>query len=137
MVSLPKLHGLMLATSFLLLFPLGAAIAMFRHHLGSWWFIAHIAVQSVATILVLVAGIIIVVYRYKKSKTQKEDRPSIVKQTHRMLGTVLITLLVLQWVWAIMLRNKFDWSVWYNVHITLAALIICIGFIQVYLGSKI
>lgn len=139
-MSLYKVHGILQAIAFLFLFPLGVVVAIFRQYLGSWWLKAHLILQFLATLCVVIAIIAIVLAHQKhesKDKDEKShDNESTEKRAHKIIGPILVTILLLQWIWAILVRGKVDWDVWYKVHLLLAGLIVTLGFVQVYLGVR-
>lgn len=126
-----KFHGMLQALAFLILYPLGALIAIFRQRIGPSWFYAHIGIQLVATICVFTAVGFVIFTKHKHEQQKK------IPQIHRILGKTLVGIILLQYVWAIFGKRFVSWSVWLVIHMILAGLLLTLGWLQIYLGYRI
>ena len=71
-VNLFAIHGILQILTFVILFPLGALIALFREQVGKNWFILHISIQILASLTVFIALIIINIAIKNKETLNKE-----------------------------------------------------------------
>ena len=135
-----QIHGLMQFVAFAIIFPLGGAIALFRNSLGSWWLRAHIILQTIGTLLVF-AAIVIIKWNHSHNHDSTKDVPILTElKLHRILGPIIVLLLVAQWTWAIVAKRylsaSLTWDRWLAIHMILAVSIVGLGWVQVYLGIR-
>lgn len=132
-----KLHGTLQAIAFLLLFPIGVLIALFRERIGPSWRTYHVIFQLTATLTVVVA-ISSVVYANRqqpKKETSEEENPSALRRIHKILGPIVASLILVQLLWAFFGRKlMMDWNRWYQIHITLSGSILLGGITNVLIG---
>jgi hypothetical protein len=88
---MPATHGVMMATSWGLLIPIGIILARFFKHIGHAWFVLHTAVNTVAVALTLVAFIIAIVMA-EEDFTQSRA----VAATHAWFGLFVVIGATLQ-----------------------------------------
>jgi len=126
------IHGLLQVIAFVVLYPIGALIALFRNSIGPLWLPVHVTIQLLATFCVFLAlGIMI----YAKSVVKNNDS-SRFSRKHEILGFTLIFCIILQLIWAVFMRAHVPWTVWFNVHLALATFIIVGGYVNVFLGVQ-
>lgn len=136
MGSLLGVHAILQSTAFLIVFPLGAIVALYRDRIGASWFRYHVALQTLGTLLVVVAVSLAIAYRVTDKHDHKEE-PSRTKKRHRTNGYVVVSVLAAQWLWAVFMRGLIPWGIWLNAHMLLAVLLVSLGFYQIYLGSQL
>jgi len=134
MLNLFAIHGILQVLTFVILFPIGIFIALFREKIGKNWFILHITIQSLASLSVFLALIVINIALKNKEKedTESNKKPSL----HVRIGTVIIYLVIFQLLWATIMRNIISRSIWYIIHILTAITIIILGWINIYYGMN-
>ncbi|KAF8947823.1 hypothetical protein BGZ47_007747 [Haplosporangium gracile] len=138
-----KVHAVMMALAFLIIFPLGASLVRFFCHLQhvfKW----HRPLQSTGFLTVLAAfGCILAALA--KSSSLNNDAP-IVYSTHAIVGFVLVGALVLQVLVGFFIFTKYDPTrtrqaaiiripTW--VHRCWGYTVLITGIVQVYLGMKL
>ena len=128
MISRYEAHALLQSIAFLLLFPLGALVALFRNKIGYGWKTTHITLQLTASAMVFLA-----VYLMATRPNKKE---SVEKQNHRLLGKTIVGLIVFQLVWAFVGRRVVDYGTWLWIHMVLSVGIIAGGWTNLWLGAK-
>jgi len=129
------IHGLLQATAFLILYPLGALVALFRDRIGEHWRPLHISLQLFATFLVFVAVGIVKLAETKKEK-EKEAKTGW-RKAHTILGPMVVSIIILQLLWAFLGRRMMtDWVLWYRIHMVLSALIILGGVTNVAIAIR-
>ncbi|KAF9140355.1 hypothetical protein BG015_001697 [Linnemannia schmuckeri] len=141
--TLIKVHAVMMALAFLIIFPLGASLVRFFCHLEhvfKW----HRPVQSIGFLTVLTAfGCILAALA--KSSSLNDDAP-IVYSTHAIVGFVLVGALVFQVLVGFFIFTKYDPTrtrqaaivripTW--VHRCWGYAVLITGIVQVYLGMKL
>lgn len=127
-----QIHGLIQSLVFLILYPLGALIALLRNYIGPSWKIYHVSIQLTASLLFFIAISIIAYTTYGKPKKESTYRT-----IHRWNGRLIATLIVFQLFWAYQGRNYVEWMTWYWVHMSLSASIILLGWSNIYLAKII
>lgn len=125
-----QIHGLLQSLVFLILYPLGALIALLRNYIGPSWKIYHVSIQLTASFLFFIAIGIIAYTTYEKPK--KESK---IRTIHRWNGRLIATLIVFQLFWAYQGRNYVEWTAWYWIHMSLSASIILLGWTNIYLAK--
>lgn len=142
-INLTELHGWMQRIAFLVLFPIGGAIALFRHKIGDGWLKYHVFFQLLATCVVY-AAIGVQLYKWhlrKQQQSPKEQKKPIkfspLLLTHVILGSIVSGVILLQIIWAYVGRRYVFWTTWYYVHVALACVIVVGGITNLYLGHKI
>ncbi|KAG0277862.1 hypothetical protein BGZ95_005206 [Linnemannia exigua] len=140
--TLVKVHAVMMALAFLLIFPLGASLVRFFCHLQhvfKW----HRPIQATGFLTVLAAfGCILAAVT--KSSSLNNNAP-IVYSTHAIVGFVLVGALVLQVVVGIFIFAKYDPTqarqsaivripTW--VHRCWGYAVLITGLVQVHLGME-
>ena len=130
-MNLYQIHGIFQVVAFLILFPLGAAIAYFRNSIGPIWRPLHIGIQLLAVTVVFIAyGIV----KYANSKKKPhESKP--INKLHKGLGYTVITLIILQLLWAFFGKLIVPWMAWYYIHMTLSGLIIISGITNIIIAA--
>jgi len=140
MLNLFAIHGILQVLTFVILFPIGIFIALFREKIGKNWFILHVTIQSLASLNVFLALIVINIAlknKEKKEKKEKEDTESNKKPSlHVRIGTVIIYLVIFQLLWATIMRHIISRPIWYIIHILTAITIIILGWINIYYGMN-
>ena len=134
--TLYTLHGLLQASAFLLLFPIGILIALSKAYIGNRWFILHIIFQTLGICCVFTAIALMAYAQYLKTKAQNA-KPAETKKplpTHVIVGIIIVILIILQVIWAVFLRHTINREIWVNIHILLAILILTLGWTNLYLG---
>jgi cytochrome b561 len=130
-MNLYQIHGIFQVIAFLILFPLGAAIAYFRNNIGPIWRPLHIGIQLLAITFVFIAyGIV----KYANSK-KKQTKEKSINQLHKGLGYTVLILIILQLIWAFFGKLIVPWMTWYYIHITLSALIIVSGITNIIIAG--
>jgi hypothetical protein len=124
------LHGIFMLLAFLVVFPLGALVAVFRHSIGPGWKTVHVALQLFGAGLVFIAAGLMA-WRPNKKESSKP-----VPTFHRALGKTVVVLIVVQLLWAFMGRRLVDWTVWLWIHGLLSAAILITGWTNVYLAYQ-
>lgn len=147
-MNLSHLHGNLQRLAFLVLFPIGGAIAMFRHKIGPGWLRYHVFFQVTATLVVFFAAGI-QVYKWSQKKKIEyteggEEGAEPVKRAippmlmaHIVLGSMVGILLIIQLLWAFFARRYIAWHVWYYIHVTLAVFILAGGLGNLFIGYKV
>lgn len=130
-MNLYQIHGLFQVIAFIILFPLGAAIAYFRNSIGSIWRPLHIGIQLLAIAFVFIAYAIV---KYANSKKKSSEKKSI-NQIHKGLGYTVLVFIVLQLIWAFFGKWIVPWMTWYYIHMTLSALIIISGITNIIVAG--
>ena len=137
--TLYTLHALLQGTSFLILFPIGIIIALIKSYIGPNWFILHIIFQSLGVFCIFTAITLMAYAQYLKTQKPNYKKPA--KNTplssHVIIGITIVSLIVLQLIWAIFLRHVIDREIWKLIHIIFAILILTFGWINLYLGNKL
>lgn len=131
--SVVQVHAALQLLAFLVFFPLGSIFALYRESIGSSWFVFHVTFQTLGTLSVAIAVTLIVSHARKESKAKAKPE-SLTKRLHRANGYLLVSVLALQWVWALVMRRYVDWGVWLTTHMTLAGLLLVLGILQITLG---
>ena len=134
--SLYLLHGILQIVAFLILFPIGILIAIFKNYIGAYWFISHILFQSFGIICVFTAVLVMI---YAKSlQNIKDTNPTPTTNTntttnmhtqnspslHAIIGFIIIALIIIQVIWAVFVRKIINHDLWAKIHLVLAILII-------------
>lgn len=137
--SVVQVHAALQLLAFLVFFPLGSIFALYRESIGSSWFIFHVTFQTLGTLSVAIAVALIVSYARKERRAKPDPKAkakpeSLTKRLHRANGYLLVSVLALQWVWALVMRRYVDWGIWLTTHMTLAGLLLVLGIIQITLG---
>lgn len=122
----------MQAAAFLVFFPIGNAVAVFRSYLGPWWLKVHLISQFVATFLVL--GSVTLIASKGEHFTSENKEKEKYNKAHHILGPIVVSLIVLQWIWALLVRGHVAWDTWFKVHMALAILVMTSGWSQIYIG---
>ena len=130
-MNLYQIHGLFQVIAFIILFPLGAAIAYFRNRIGPLWRPLHIGIQLLAIAFVFIAYAIV---KYANSKKKSSEKKSI-NQIHKGLGYTVLVFIVLQLIWAFFGKWIVPWMTWYYIHMTLSALIIISGITNIIVAG--
>ncbi|GJX22713.1 cytochrome b561 and DOMON domain-containing protein-like protein, partial [Tanacetum coccineum] len=125
--DLKRIHGILNAVGWGVLIPIGAMIARYLKHLGSFWFYAHSSIQLSGFIIGtsgIITGLIL------------NDRIDINVAKHKALGLIVVTLACLQII-AILIRPSKDskmrkfWN-WY--HHNIGRLLIVLAAFNVFYG---
>lgn len=138
--NLSAIHGAMQAIAFLVLFPIGGLIALLRRNIGPGWVKYHVFFQLLATFTVFAAGGVQLYKWYLRSLERKDEATKTTRKlskkllTHIILGSVVSVLLLIQIIWAYFGRRFVEWTIWYNIHIALASLILSGGIANLWLG---
>jgi len=139
--TLYTLHALLQGTAFLILFPIGILIALFKTFIGPSWFILHILFQSLGVFCVFTAIALMAYAHYLKHKTKEPNSktPNEIKAmpTHVIIGIIIVCLIVLQLIWAIFFRHVIEREIWKFIHLIFAILILILGWTNLYLGYKL
>ncbi len=130
-MNLYKLHGLLQMIAFLILFPIGALIALFRDKVGSNWKVIHVTIQMIAIFTVLVAYIII---KIAQSKHKNKKPKQVINKLHIATGYTVGVFIVLQLFWAFFGKSLVEWSTWYTIHMILSACIILGGIANILIA---
>jgi len=144
-MNLYLLHGILQAKAFLVLFPAGILIAVFRESIGIRWLMYHIICQFLAALCVFTAVAVMMYAKYSENKNKDKDRDKDEyahdesKESvpyHVYLGFAVVGLIVFQLIWASLLRNSsiIPRPVWLRIHILLAVGILAGGWTNIYLG---
>ena len=136
MATVVDVHGLLQIFAFVIVFPAGILVAIFRDALGPTWIRWHLVLQLIGTIMVTTAIVLIKIKRKNHSHDSIEGKGSGAMDMHRYIGPVVFVALVLQWIWALYMRGKIDWIWWFRVHVVLAGIILLGGWFQIYLGIR-
>jgi cytochrome b561 len=130
-----QIHGLLQSIVFLVLFPLGASIALFRRIIGSRWRVMHVSIQLTAITLFMIAiSIAYYMGNIKNKNTKKHDRQ--INKLHRYMGRFIFVVIVLQLFWAYQGRKIVSWKVWYYIHMLLSSIIIFSGITNIFIARK-
>lgn len=129
-MNLYQLHGLLQMIAFLILFPIGAMIALFRDKVGSNWKLFHVGTQIIA-ICVVIAAYIVIKYAKSKQKNKKHNDKDLINKIHITIGYTIGILIAIQVAWAYLGKRIVDWSTWYTIHMILSACIIVGGIINI------
>lgn len=142
-MNLSSLHGNLQRLAFLILFPIGGAIALLRHKIGPGWLKYHVVFQITATLIVFIAAAIQIV-KWKRNKKIEVKEEHVQKRTlspilltHIVVGSMVGLLLIIQIVWAYFARRFVPWDIWYRIHVALAVLIVGGGISNLVIGSSI
>ena len=92
----------------------------------------HIFFQTTALITVIIS--LIILYIAKKRTKEHDEKASVQKRLHKIIGPIVITLLFVQFAWAFYGRRIIEWYAWYYIHISLSIFIITGGIMNVLLG---
>ena len=135
MYNLYEIHGILQFIAFVILFPLGILVAVFRNWIGSMWFVIHVGLHSAAILTLIAALLCVGLASYNKNKNKEKDK----KETrdtplHVILGYIVVGLVFFQIVWAVGLREVVPFPTWLLVHGILAISILVTGWINLYLG---
>ena len=148
-MNLYLLHGILQAKAFLILFPAGILIAIFRESIGIRWLMYHIVCQVLAALCVFTAVAVMMYAKYLENKNKNQDKNkdqdkkkhdhSGSKESfsyHVYLGFAVVGLIVFQLIWASLLRNSsiIPRPIWLRIHILLAVAILAGGWTNIYLG---
>lgn len=125
-----SIHGTLQQLAFFVLFPIGAVIAIARHHIGDGWLKYHVFFQLFATITVLMA----VALQFVKRRKRDTKDPKML--SHIALGSAVTLLLILQVMWAFFGRHLTDWMTWYRIHIALATIIFVGGVTNILIAKS-
>ncbi len=130
------LHGNLQRIAFLVLFPIGGAIALMRHKIGDGWLKYHVFFQLTATLVVFTAiGVQLVKWKRKRKENTPKQPMSPILMTHIVIGSIVSFLLVSQILWAYIGRKIAPWDVWYYTHMTMAVLIVGGGIANLVVGT--
>ena len=132
-MNLYQLHGLLQMVAFLILFPIGALIALFRDKVGSNWKIFHVSVQLLA-ITTVVAAYIVIKYAKSKQKNNKQKPKQLINKIHIATGYTVGAFIILQLFWAFFGKSIVYWSTWYTIHMILSACIILGGISNIIIA---
>jgi hypothetical protein len=127
-----QIHGMLQGIVFLILYPLGALIALLRNQIGPSWRPYHVGIQLTASILFFIAISIVAYASYGKPKKESN-----IRTIHRWNGRLIALLIITQLFWAYQGRNYVEWMTWYYVHMSLSASIILLGWTNIYLARMI
>lgn len=127
-----QIHGLIQSLVFLILFPIGAMVALLRDKIGPSWRRIHVSIQLTGVALYLTA-VSIAFYANQKRKATMQEKP-LINQLHIWIGRTVGTLILLQVIWAFFGRSWVMWDTWYVVHMTLSALIILGGITNIIIA---
>lgn len=127
-----QIHGMLQGIVFLILYPLGALIALLRNQIRPSWRPYHVGIQLTASILFFIAISIVAYASYGKPKKE-----STIRNLHRWNGRLIALLIITQLFWAYQGRNYVEWMTWYYVHMSLSASIILLGWTNIYLARMI
>ena len=133
MYNLYELHGILQFIAFVVLFPLGILVAVFRNTIGSTWFVIHVTLHSAAILTLIAALVCIGIATYNKNRLESQDT-KIQIPLHVILGYIVVGLVFSQIVWAVGLRHVVPRPTWLFVHGILAISILATGWINLYLG---
>lgn len=139
-MNLYLLHGILNSFVFLVLFPIGALIAVFRNRLGPNWLKYHILFQISGVVLLMVSGSIILyahAHSAKDGKPDDDNKPEHKTSRHAIFGIAVFALVAAQIMWAYFGKKIVDWSVWLNIHTVLASVLLLVGWYQVFLGARL
>ena len=128
-----QIHGIIQLVVFLILFPIGAIVALLRYKIGPGWRRIHVSIQLTGVALYLTAVSIAFIANQKRKITMQE-RPFI-KQLHIWLGRTVGSLILLQVIWAFFGRGWVMWDTWYVVHMILSSLIILGGITNIIIAA--
>ena len=135
-MSLYQIHGLLQSIVFLVLFPLGASIALFRRFIGSRWRVMHVSIQLTAITLFMIAISIAYYMGNIKNKGNKKDDDRQINKLHKYMGRFIFIVIVLQLFWAYQGRKIVSWTVWYYIHMLLSSIIIISGITNILIARK-
>lgn len=131
-----QVHGILQALAYLIFFPLGILMAVLRDYVGPSWFELHIIFHTLGLACTLIAVAIIEIGEKKKSEESKNKQVSKYQKYHTSLGPVIITIVLLQFLWAIIGRKVVRRDIWFIGHITLSALILIGGWTNIFFAWK-
>lgn len=133
-MNLYQIHGLLQLIAFLVLFPIGGAIALMRNSIGPNWLKYHMFFQLSAAACVFTGAALAAYAGKKKDHDDKDHKEPRVHVFHIWIGRITVTLVFLQLVWAFFGRYLVSSYMWYLTHVTMAVLIILGGFTQIFLA---
>lgn len=128
-----KIHALLQVISFGILFPTGALIAAFRNSIGESWRKWHVGIQLTAVALVFAA---VTIVHIGNDNDEKKNHDSPWLRFHKIVGSTVVLLIVLQLLWAFFARRLVDWDNWLHIHMLLSGAIITLGIANVYIGWR-
>jgi len=134
MIDLYQIHGLLQFSIFVILFPLGALIALMRNYIGESWRRFHVGIQLTAVALFVIAISMAIYMGRKYPKKIKDESPT--RKLHKILGRIIAIIIALQLLWAYKGRNYVDWTLWYYIHMGLSASIILLGWTNITLAIR-
>lgn len=129
------IHGLLQFVAFIILFPIGAMIALLRNSIGPSWRKYHVFFQLTGTVTVIIA-IISIVYAKSQSIKKKEKEENMLRKIHKLLGPIVVTVIFVQILWAYYGRRLVEWNTWYTTHMMFSMFIIFGGISNVILGLQ-
>jgi len=129
------IHGLLQFVAFIILFPIGAIIALLRNSIGPSWKKYHVFFQLTGTVTVILA-IISIVYAKSQSIKKKEKEENMLRKIHKILGPIVISIVFIQILWAFYGRKIVEWNTWYTIHMIFSMIIIIGGISNVLLGLQ-
>jgi NADH:ubiquinone oxidoreductase subunit 6 (subunit J) len=100
-------------TSAMILFTLGAIIAILRKSIGEVWLRIHLVCQLCAT-LILLLSITLVIYT---SKNKNKADPKTPVGRHKIIGKILLSIILFQVVFAFIGKRIFEKSTWYIIQV--------------------
>jgi multisubunit Na+/H+ antiporter MnhE subunit len=133
-MNLYHVHGAMQFLAFGILFPIGAIIAMLRYKIGPNWLKWHLIMQLLGVACVTVAIIAVQVAHHNTEQKEKVDNPH--KKKHRVLGSIVVSLVLVQVIWAFFGKRLVPWNIWLLIHFFLAVGIIGGGWTNIYLAWR-
>lgn len=131
-LSFIEIHAGLQLLAFMLFFPLGSIIALYRERIGYQWFRLHVIFQSLGTLCVALAVSFAIAHHRRENSVETESR---IKRLHKANGYLIVSVLVFQWVWAVFARLYVPWNLWLNIHMILAAALIILAIGQITLGG--
>ena len=138
-MNLYQIHGLLQFSVFVILFPLGALIALFRNYVGENWKLFHVGIQLTAVTLFIIAVSMAIYMGRKYPKTTDNDKKVVtspIRKLHKLLGRIIGIVILFQLVWAYKGRNYVNWTLWYYIHMALSASIILLGWTNITLAFR-
>ena len=125
-----NIHAIVMAFALLVVFPIGLVMSRFKP-IKSWYKYHKLAMLTTA--ILIFSGVIYGLY-YKDTL---EENTTDISVYHSGTGIALLTVLLLQLWWAIVMRRYLKGNKWWLIiHRTFAALITLLVLTQLYLGNK-
>jgi len=75
--------------------------------------------------------------KVKQGDEKHEDHEhNVYNRAHKIVGPIVVSLIILQLLWAFLGKRVVPWQWWYLTHVTLAVLIVCLGWTNLWLGYQ-